>query len=122
MDSATAAVIVLLVCAQDSSTCREVRSVNGFASIEECRDGLKSVLARLQTPQRHVTGHCETVELDLMATGSVVPGQIKPAGRDERGAVLYDSQGRPTANRMVQVTRHDRHKTVTRGYVVPSEQ
>ena len=122
MDPATAAIIVLLACSRDSDTCREVRSANSFASIEECRDAIMPLLARLQKPDQQVTGHCETVAVDAMATGSIVLGGAKSADSDDEGAVLYDSQGRPTANRMVQVTRHFHDKTVRRGYVVPSEQ
>jgi hypothetical protein len=41
VDPATAAVIVLLACSHDSGACREVRSANTFASIEECREAIK---------------------------------------------------------------------------------
>ena len=121
MDPATAAVIVLLACPDGSSTCQEMRSSNNFASIEECREALKAVIARVQTAQQKVTGHCETLTPDAMVTGSIVAGGTKSAGSDEGGAILYDSQGHPTAKRMVHVTSHHQDKTVTRGFVVPSE-
>ena len=122
MDPATAAVIVLLACSQDSGTCREVRTTDSFASITECREALRPLIARLQTSQRHITGRCESTGLDTIATGSIAEGDIAPAEGAASGALLFDSHGRPTANRMVQVTRHYHDGTVTRGYVVPSEQ
>lgn len=73
MDSATAAVMVLLLCSPgDASVCKPINTASSrvFASLSECRSSLAKELAG--APSGRMVGRCQVV--DPIVTGSLPAG------------------------------------------------
>ncbi|MEO5758732.1 MAG: hypothetical protein ABIQ51_17930 [Mesorhizobium sp.] len=70
MDSATAAVMVLLSCNQGTTLCRPIDAHPAvYSSIDDCRTALTARLA--PWPHGEMVGRCKQIDSD--ATGSIPP-------------------------------------------------